>query len=306
MTQETEMRSVPARTRKPGLAGKLRDAVIIQVLVTASLTTGLYSTAANWFSTQNHNAEVSGYLDAVQAVTEEDLAEVRDRAMAYNEVMPQGPLRDPFTGDDSNAPADAGYRAYEELLRVTPSETIGRVRYPDIGVSLPIYHGTSEAVLTKGAGHLYGSSLPIGGPGTHTVLTAHSGLVHAKLFTPVLEAELGDEFSVEVLGETQWYRVDSIETVLPHETESLRIVPGQDYVTLITCSPLAVNTHRLLVRGERIDRPSQTFDAVVAGDGNEAGFPWWVIGVVGGSALSGWYLYATRSSKRSTAQHPTD
>ena len=288
--------AAPAPARR-SRRGHIRDAIIIQVLVTASLTTGLYTAAANWFSTKNHNAEVSGYLDAVRSTSDEELEDVRARAKEYNEFMPQGPLRDPFSDDTDAATEDAGYAAYQELLRVTPSETIGRIRYPEVGVSLPIYHGTSEEVISKGAGHLYGSSLPLGGPGTHTVLTSHSGLVHAELFTPVLKAQVGDEFSVEVLGETQWYRVDRIDTVLPDQTESLRILPGRDYVTLITCTPLAVNTHRLLVRGERIEAPEVSFDPVVAGDGTEAGFPWWLVGTLGGSALSGWYLYATRNPR---------
>ncbi|MGO2140978.1 MAG: class C sortase [Leucobacter sp.] len=291
--------SPPVESKARFAARKMRDAIIIQVLVTSSLTLGLYSTAADWFSTKNHNAELSGYLDAVQSSSDERLSEARRHAEAYNAVMPQGPLRDPFSDRNGSAPDVAGYAAYEALLQVAPSETIGRVRYPEIGLSLPVYHGTSEEVLRKGAGHLYGSSLPIGGPGTHTVLTAHSGLVHASLFTPVLKAAIGDEFSVEVLGEAQWYRVDSIETVLPNETGALRIVPGSDYVTLITCTPLAVNTHRLLVRGERIEAPADSFDPAVGGDGIEEGFPWWLIGVAGGSMLSLWYLYATRSAASS-------
>lgn len=281
----------PAR-RSP--RAKLVESIIIQVLVTASLTTGLYTAAANWFSTNNHNAVLSGYLEALEETPDEELRAAREQAKVYNAFMPQGPLRDPFSASNSAEQENAGYEAYEELLRVSPSDAIGRIRYPDVDLSLPIYHGTSNEVLSKGAGHLYGSSLPIGGPNTHTVLTAHSGLVHAGLFTPILKSEVGDTFSVEVLGETQWYQVESVDTVLPTETESLRIVPDEDYLTLITCTPLSVNTHRLLVRGERIETPESSFTPEVAGDGLEAGFPWWLVGAVGGSALTAWYLFAPR------------
>ena len=123
---------------------------------------------------------------------------------------------------------------------------------PCIDVNLPIYHGTSEEVLQKGAGHLAASSLPIGGEGIHSVISAHRGLPSAKLFTDLDEMEIGDVFYIHVLDETLAYQVDQIETVEPDELNSLRVVKGRDLVTLLTCTPYAVNTHRLLVRGTRI------------------------------------------------------
>ena len=132
----------------------------------------------------------------------------------------------------------------------------------------------------------------MGGPSTHTVLTSHSGLVNAGLFTPLPKAKLGDTFNVQILGETHWYRVDDIKQVLPNDTAALRIIPNEDFVTLITCVPVSVNSHRLLVRGTRIPPPQTTdFDGQIAGDGVTAGFPWWAVIVLGGSMLSAWLLF---------------
>ena len=143
---------------------------------------------------------------------------------------------------------------------MTDDGVMGFIKIPCIDVSLPIYHGTSEAVLEIGAGHLQGTSLPIGGESTHSVITGHTGLSSAKLFTDLTELEEGDMFFLNVMGEKLAYKIDQITKVLPEEISNLKIENGKDYCTLVTCTPYGVNTHRLLVRGERTDYVEATED----------------------------------------------
>lgn len=176
-------------------------------------------------------------------------------ARAYNETISNGfiQLQDPFnakipTTDLSN---------YSNLLSINDDGVMGLVNIPSIHVQLPIYHGTTEQVLEKGIGHLEGTSLPIGGVGTHTVLTGHSGLSNAKLFTDLNQLQEGDYFFLDVWGDTLAYQVDQIRVVLPSDLDLLQITPGKDYCTLLTCTPYGVNTHRLLVRGIRTEIPKK-------------------------------------------------
>lgn len=149
---------------------------------------------------------------------------------------------------------------YESEVNVFENGMMGYIEIPKINVSLPIYHYTSEEVLAKGIGHLYGSSLPVGGKGNHAVLTGHCGLMSAKLFTDLDNLIEGDIFTIHILGKELTYQVDQIKTVLPNQTEDLSIDKDKDYVTLITCTPYGVNSHRLLVRGERITNIDETND----------------------------------------------
>ena len=154
-------------------------------------------------------------------------------------------LRIPFSGDTDGVSAE-----YAELLDVNGTGMMGYIRIPKIDVELPIYHGTSEPVLQVGAGHISTTSLPVGGASTHAVLTGHRGLPSKRLFHGSrYRLRKGDIFYLKVLNETLAYKVDQILTVLPHETEALQIAEGEDYVTLVTCTPYGVNTHRLLIRG---------------------------------------------------------
>ncbi|MBO1901718.1 class C sortase [Leucobacter weissii] len=261
----------------------------------------VYSSAADWFATLNHDAEISGYAEEVEALPDGIAEEELSIAQEYNAHLPQGVLRDPYsTAADAEAET-AAYRAYEEVLRVSDRGVIGELGYPRLGIVLPVYHGTDDEVLSRGVGHLYGSSLPVGGPSTHAALTSHSGLLNASLFTPLPDARVGDAFTVSVLGETRYYEVDRIETVLPEETESLSIVEGEDYVTLITCTPIGVNSHRLLVRGSRVPAPDGGGAQASGIDGRSAGFPWWAVAFVGGSAVTAYLLFAP-SRKRPGAR----
>lgn len=194
--------------------------------------------------------------DSIVQAVEEEADEIDDsvrkaeleRAGQYNEMIASGHIRlqDPFVEQEDYS------ETYGSLLCMNEDGVMGFIRIPSIEVSLPIYHGTAEHTLEAGAGHLEGSSLPIGGFSTHSVITGHTGLSSAKMFTDLIELQEGDIFILNIYGEKLIYEVDQIKTVLPYELGELTITPGQDYCTLVTCTPYGVNTHRLLVRGVRI------------------------------------------------------
>lgn len=168
---------------------------------------------------------------------------------------------------------------------------MARLRIPTIGASLPVFHGTSDETLERGVGHLQGSALPVGGAGTNSVLTGHSGIPQSRLFTDLHDLVAGDVVTVEVVGETLTYRVERIATVLPTETDLLQPVPGADLLTLVTCTPIGVNTHRLLVQAHRVDEADLPAAVIVAGAAG-AGFPWW--GLVWSGALTWGLWFAVR------------
>lgn len=199
--------------------------------------------------------------------TGEDLTDARreeelSRAQEYNQTLASGHvvLTDPFKQIQEQMVMEP----YDTLLDLSGDGSMGTVEIPKISVTLPIYHGTSEEVLEKGAGHLAGSSLPVGGASTHSVLTGHTGLSSARLFTDLTELEVGDVFFLHVLGETLPYEVDQVKVVLPENLSDLSIIPGEDHCTLLTCTPYGVNTHRLLVRGTRttVDQAQETAETM--------------------------------------------
>lgn len=275
---------------------RLRTNIVLQVLAMVGLGALLWPTGANWVSTLFHDGEISGYTSSVGAMPESERLAALDIAYDYNQHLPAGMLRDPYTSPDDPEDA-AAYEAYAQILKVQGTQAIGSLTYPAVGIGLPIFHGTSDKVLREGVGHLFGSSLPVGGPGTHTALTSHSGQLNAKLFDNLHKAKEGQTFHITVLGETTYYEVDQVIAVLPEEVEHLQIVPGEDYVTLITCTPIGVNSHRLLVRGTRVPAPDTSGSGVIEGDGKGAGFPWWLIAFIGGSAAVGYLLFAPPKKK---------
>ncbi|KAM9863411.1 class C sortase [Leucobacter sp. BZR 635] len=281
--------SQPVRRRKLGVP------IVLQLLAMVGIGALVYPYAADWVSTLGHNAERSGYVRAVADLPAESRQAGLDEARDYNASLPAGLLLDPYSGsgDTAEQPDENSYRAYEEVLRVAGSAVIGEVSYPRLNIGLPLYPEAGEAAISRGVGHLYGSSLPVGGPSTHAVLTSHSGLIHASLFSQLPSAAVGDRFEIRVLGESLFYEVDRIETVEPFVTESLRVAEGEDRVTLFTCTPIGVNSHRLLVSGVRVDPPSGA-DRAIGGDGLTAGFPWWTLAFVGGSGLVAAMLFAPR------------
>ena len=177
--------------------------------------------------------------------------EYADEINKYNQELYSGriQLQDPFK--ETFEVKETG--KYNELLNINKNGIMGTIVIPAINIKLPIYHGTSEKILEKGIGHLEGSSLPLGGENTHTVLTGHTGLSNAKLFTDLSEMKEGEFFFLNILGEQLVYQINQIRIVLPTDLEELYIKKGKDYCTLVTCTPYGVNTHRILVRGERVE-----------------------------------------------------
>lgn len=225
----------------------IKDIIRLIVLLVA-FSVLLYPTFSSYLNEKNSSKVVSNYDAESVKLSNAEKEQMLADARAYNqEMLGNIDLIDPFS--QTNTEID---ERYQNLLNVDGSGMMGYIRIPKIKVELPIYHGTSETVLQAGVGHFWGTSLPVGGESTHTVLTGHRGLPTKTLFTNMDKLKVGDIFYIKVLGETLAYKIDQILTVLPEETEALSIELGQDYATLVTCTPYAINTHRLLVRGERI------------------------------------------------------
>lgn len=255
--KNTTKKSPPKKRKRKR---KVNIGKIFAVFVTVCLSLGLmlYPFISNYFS-EKHAQSVVNTIE--KAADNADVNQYKDElkaAQKYNKVLATGKikLKDPF---DESA-EDKEEKEYKSLLNMTDDGVMGFIKIPCIDVSLPIYHGTSEAVLEIGAGHLQGTSLPIGGESTHSVITGHTGLSSAKLFTDLTELEEGDMFFLNVMGEKLAYKIDQITKVLPEEISNLKIENGKDYCTLVTCTPYGVNTHRLLVRGERTDYVEATED----------------------------------------------
>lgn len=218
--------------------------ILIILLFLAGLGIVLYPYVSEYVNAKHASRVVVNYDDTVKEITPEDFSQYFEVAEEYNERLRQNP--NPFS-------EDCRTEGYETALNVDGSGMMGYLEIPKISVKLPFYHGTSGAVLNEAVGHLEGSSLPVGGESTHVVLSAHRGLPSAKLFTDLPELGEGDIFILNVLDRKMTYQVDQILTVLPTELEALEVEDGQDYVTLMTCTPYGINTHRLLVRGHRIE-----------------------------------------------------
>ena len=205
-----------------------------------------YPDISNLQKTMIHEAILREYDRFVSQLPPEEIDRQLYRANQHNALLgslsPASPLR---VGEIACLPED-----YTQTLNA--QGVMAWLDIPSIDVSLPIYHGTTPEVLAKGVGHLEGTAFPTGGEGTHAVLTTHSGMPGTRLFTDLEHMDIGDQFFISVLGQRLAYQVDHIITILPHEIEFLRVTPGEDFVTLITCMPIAINTHRLLVRGTRI------------------------------------------------------
>ena len=219
----------------------------VSFLIALGLT--VYPVFSNRYIAQHQSQIHTEYRDTVQALPDEAIPEARAAATAYNEALWNSTVQFGSYSKDSMVSAS---EAYHSLLDLTGTGTMGYVHIPKLAATQPIYHGTEEETLERGVGHLMGSSLPVGGSSTHTILTGHSGLASQKLFSDLDKLEPGDRFYLEVLDEVLAYEVDQIETVLPHDTTYLGLEEGQDLCTLVTCTPFGVNTHRLLVRGHRV------------------------------------------------------
>ena len=258
----------------------------IAVLAAGGLIVGLYPMGASWLSSYNQSKILVTYeerLASVDPSIEEQLAQ----AHAYNRALSSGVV----LGRNANIPVGDGSLAddtlvYRNILSTGDNGLMARVKIPAIDVDLPVYHGTSDEVLDRGAGHLEGSDFPVGGLGTRSVITAHRGLANATMFTDLNRVEVGDTFTIEVFGEVLTYQVRETQVIEPDATDTLRADPDRDLVTLITCTPLGINTHRILVTGERIT-PTPIADLRAAGQAPLVpGFPWWLVFGAAGLTLT--------------------
>ncbi len=209
----------------------------------------LYPTVSDYWNSLHQTQAISVYEDTLSAMTQKDYSDLFDQADAYNVALRT--LAFPLA-DYKQLSGREELTAYAETLGVSSAGIMGYIDIDSIGVELPIYHGTDPAVLNVAVGHLEGSSLPVGGAGTHCVLSAHRGLPSARLFTDLDRVQVGDQFTITVLDRLLSYEVDQILIVEPDQVESLAIEEGQDLCTLVTCTPYGINTHRLLVRGHRV------------------------------------------------------
>jgi sortase A len=243
----------------------------------------LLPTIANWFSQVTQAAEISELADEVRDLGAESLHEAIEQAHVYNRALTGGAIV--ASGErlpsSSGEIAGAGQLEYADMLAADAAGLMARIRIPAIGVDLPVYHGTSDETLAEGVGHLEGTALPVGGEDTRSVLTAHRGLATAELFSLLDRVQIGDTFTIETFGEVLTYQVITTEVVLPEDSKAVNPQLGRDLVTLVTCTPLGINSHRILVTGERI-LPTPAGDIAIAnGPPTIPGFPWWILVLVG-------------------------
>ncbi len=227
---------------------KNKSTIILILVFFVGLSVMLYPTISDYVNQLHQTRAVANYAADVDKLSDADYTAYFEAADAFNAQIAADP--DALYFPDR-------FLSYESTLDVTGTGIMGYITIEKIGVELPIYHGTSDAVLQVAAGHLEGTSLPVGGASTHAVISAHRGLPSAKLFTNLDQLEVGDTFTITVLDRTLTYEVDNISIILPTETDSLKVSEGKDYITLMTCTPYGINTHRLLVRGRRITTPDK-------------------------------------------------
>ncbi len=233
----------------------LTNSLIFILIIGLSLL--LYPTVSDYWNSFHQSEAVAGYVQNVQDMSQDKKDKMLADAKAYNQTLAKGVM------PDLNL-SNAEKSVYNKTLDVTGTGIMAYVEIPKINTTLPIYHGTDDAILQVAVGHIPGTSLPVGGKGTHAVISGHRGLPSAKLFTDIDRLVDGDTFMIQVLDETLTYEVDQILTVLPDDVSALAIDPNKDYVTLVTCTPYGVNSHRLLVRGHRI--PNKVKDARVVSE----------------------------------------
>ena len=236
---------------------KNRSTIILILIFLVGLSVMLYPTVSDYVNQRHQARALASYDETVNEMSDADYTAYFEAADAYNQRLAATP-NSFFTPEQVSG--------YDETLDVSGTGIMGYITIPKISVELPIYHGTDEGVLQVAAGHLEGSSLPVGGAGTHAVISAHRGLPSAKLFTNLDELEVGDRFTITVLDRVLTYEVDQISIVLPTEIDQLLPTEGMDYVTLMTCTPYGINTHRLLVRGKRVETTESQKHIRVAAD----------------------------------------
>lgn len=221
--------------------------LLLWICLACGLLLLAYPTLSDRLNQWRENLVLESYGESIEAMEEDESQAVWRAAEQYNTAL--------RTAKDRFSPTEAEHRAYLQLLDPQGHGVMCQLEIPEIGVSLPVYHGVDEGVLQVAVGHLEGSSLPVGGKGTHCVLTGHRGLPSARLLSDLDQLEVGDRFTLHTLGTDLCYQVEEVLVVEPDELDALAIREGEDLCTLLTCTPYGVNTHRLLVRGRRVERP---------------------------------------------------
>ena len=232
--------------------------VLLILTFFAGLGLLLYPTVSDRWNRQHSTQAITVYEQSLQDAGDDTRAQLLQEAEAYNLALQQTGIRWSFTEEQ--------HAQYESALDLSGDGMFGYIEIEKIDCRLPVYHGTGEAVLLAGAGHLEGSSLPIGGEGTHCMISGHRGLPSARLFTDLDQLVVGDRFVLRTMDLVLTYEVDRIRVVLPNEVDELCIYPGEDYCTLITCTPYGINSHRLLVRGRRVENDDESRVVRVTGD----------------------------------------
>ncbi len=231
--------------------------LVLAVFIMIGLGIMLYPSFSDWWNSLHASQSISEYVQAVENIDDSELQAMLAKAREYNTRMRSGLVYDM---------SDEEYAEYETLLDISGTGIMGYISIPTINVNLPIFHGTSEEVLQVAAGHLAASSLPVGGEGTHSIISGHRGLPSAKLFTDLDKLVVGDTFVISILNEKLTYRVDQIKIVLPEDVSELQIQSGKDYCTLVTCTPYGINTHRMLIRGHRVENEEEELVVFITAD----------------------------------------
>ena len=237
---------------------KRKSTILLLLVFLIGLSLLLYPTVSDWWNSFHQTRAIAGYVEAVVNLDDSTYEQYWTQAQAYNQNLRGNRYR--------YQPTEEETAQYKSLLNVTGNGIMGYIEIPAIGISLPIYHGTEDTVLQIAVGHIEGTSFPVGGPGTHCVISGHRGLPSAKLFTDLDKLVVGDTFLLCVLDEVLTYEVDQIRIVEPDDVSLLEIEDGQDLCTLVTCTPYGINSHRLLVRGHRIENQGNASTIRVTAD----------------------------------------
>ncbi|NMM93847.1 class C sortase [Bifidobacterium oedipodis] len=283
-----------AKHRKPVDIGLRCMVVFFVLLLLVGVGLVAYPTVADTWNRMHQSRAVATYIETTDDMGKAERESILAKAEEYNaQLLASAQANQSGRWMDAMHPSDETKQAYEDTLDITGTGIMGYVTIPKLETRLPIYHGTDDGVLQIAVGHLLGSSLPVGGEGSHAVVSGHTGLPSARLLTGLDELEPGDTFAFHVLDTTMTYQVDEINVVLPNDFTNLNIEPGEDLATLITCTPYGINSHRLLVRGHRIanpttpdetdyDKPQQTVVAITVGCA--------VLGVIAVCTVTVWHL----------------
>lgn len=279
------------QTKKgPWLSPLRRQRITIALIGLLSVGIMLYPTIASWFSALQQTQIIQQQSAELSRLDQATLDAEFDDAVNYNHDLTNTVAVDPFSvrvADEKSA----GYTDYLSQLSSSSTGVMARIRIPAISADLPIYHGTNMRTLERGIGHLYGTALPVGGESTHSVLTGHSGIPEAELFSNLHRVQVGDSIIIEAAGQRLHYRVNDIRVVDPTDTESLNVRPGEDLLTLVTCTPIGLNTQRLLVTGERapLDEIQPDPDTLP----ENVPFPWWTVWVAAVTLVVAAYIATT-------------